>query len=375
MNVWRWSVWICGGILMLPLLMMAFRLPYFIGLFLFGMALWRGSDLLRLRTARLDRAMVACDLADLLELGVPLDQAADRLSQELFSDWRTSSTSLARAWKAVAAQVANGATLGAAVGRAGKVFPSIWVAVLATAGPSERLPAALRRLAGLEMLELEMRRTQAVSPRVVGVFALGVLFFLVTYIWPTFITLYEGMEVPANPLMTGLIAGAKFLRNPAGLLPLLLVLWGLWWLLSQLRSKTGEQARLAEALAFGAELGLGVPRMLELASHACGPGYRRELRRLAQEPGDTLAQALGRRRLLPAPALWLVSQGEAHNALVPALQVTAQRLLEQERHSTVVRRQVMYQVALVGLGIFVGSVCIATMASLVELTLLISEAF
>jgi len=355
---------------------MAFRLPYFIGFLLLGGATWYGMDLVRMRTAGLDRATLAFDLADLLEIGVPLNEAMARLNEETQRNWRTSTTALARAWRYAAEQVQRGSTLGAAIGRSGKRFPPYWAALLASTEATEDYPRALRRLGELEVLQLETRRHGTLFPKLVAIFVLGMLFFLTTYIWPTFFSLYEGMSVQAPTSLRGLTALVKFLRNSQYMVvvsALVLCFWylqrGIFWRWNRPKL-LGEQARLAGALAGGAELGLSVPRLLELGRQASGSNFRRQLQ---DRTGPTLGAAL--RGLLPDPWIWLVEQAEGRQQLAETLHMASRRLVEEQQRVAHRWNVAFTQTALLLLGTFVGAACLASMAAITNLTQLVTEAW
>ena len=340
-------------------------------------------DQVRGRSSSDDRALLAENLADMLDLGVPLDEALGRLGRDMRRDPATSHSPTALAAVRAAEDLGAGSPLSAAL-RATRAFPSRWAALLAAGELLGDLPGALRTLARLESRSGPFPVEALLRAFVVIPVALGVALFLVTYVMPTFVSLYEGMGLDLPWASRMLFPTLKALRRPptdwallAGGALVLASLFvpavreGAMVLVSRLGwGRWREQALFAGSLAAGARLGMSLPQALEVARAGAGdPAYRRAAEGFLEVPGATLAQMLDSRPDLFEPGLrWMAAQGERYGNLPEALEACA-AFLEEEASRVRHRREVLLEFVLAGaVGLFVLVTTLGVMQPLVDLT-------
>jgi len=326
-----------------------------------GLVAWAGLltpflyDWFRGRTSAEDRALLAEALADLLELGLPLDQALARLGAEMRSNAACSRSRTAFAAVEAARGLAGGATLSEAL-TATDAFPDRWSRLVAAGEATEQVPGALRSLARLECVQIPLPFEALVRTFIFLPLAGGVAFFLGAYALPGLTGLLESMG-------TGLPATTRMLMLARHVLPALLAmlvlclplafLAGLWRpfreVMSNLACRLGTGNRQAQALVLGAlaattRLEMSLEERLRVASQATtDPWYRQALH---ARPGDTLAEVLEARPDLFEPQVrWLVRQAERDGNPAQALEHCAahlQEMAEQMRW----RRRVLAEVGL-----------------------------
>lgn len=326
-----------------------------------GLVCWAGVlapflyDWFRGRTSAEDRALLAEALADLLELGLPLDQALARLGAEMRANAACSRSRTAFAAVEAARGLAGGATLSEAL-TATSAFPDRWSRLVAAGEATERLPEALRSLARLECIQSPLPFEALVRTFLFLPLAGGVAFFLGAYVLPGVTGLLEAMgtELPATTRM--LMLGRHLLPPLLALLLLslpLAFLASLWRpfreVMSNLACRLGTGNRQAQALVLGAlaattRLEMSLEERLRVASQATtDPWYRQALH---ARPGDTLAEVLEARPDLFEPQVrWLVRQAERDGNPAQALEHCAahlQEMAEQMRW----RRRVLAEVGL-----------------------------
>ncbi|GMU51361.1 MAG: hypothetical protein AMXMBFR33_05070 [Candidatus Xenobia bacterium] len=296
-----------------------------VGLFLMPLYNW-----LRGRNERDDRAVIAAQLSALLELKIPLDQALRVLSAD---GGRSITTSLSRPYAAlciVADEVACGAPLGRAI-ETTDAFGPLWPALLTP--NDENLAATLRRISRAESDSLELPASLAVRYFLQFPLILGVVFFLRSYILPTFLQIFEGMDWRLPLATVAIISLKSWIEVPLGLLSMLIfgslirpVRAWMWRLLTRLPgvwaiTKLSEQARFCQAAAAASLLGLSSDRVLACACAATRHPVYRQIR---FGPSDSLASALrARPDLFETRLVWLVEQGERHQNVPEAFELAA----------------------------------------------------
>jgi len=349
-----------------------------------GLTCWAGVltpflyDWFRGRSSAEDRALLAEALADLLELGLPLDEALARLGSEMRANAACSRSRTAFAVVAAARGLAGGATLSEALAATG-AFPDRWRRLVAAGEATERLPGALRSLARLECVQNPLPFEALVRTFIFLPLAGGVAFFLGAYALPGLTGLLEATG-------TGLPATTRMLMLARHVLPLLLALLllslplaflaGLWRpvreVMSTLASRLGTGNRQAQGVVLGAlaaatRLEMSLEEMLRVASQSTtDPWYRQALN---ARPGDTLAEVLEARPELFEPHVrWLVRQAERDGNLAQALEHCAahlQEVAEQMRW----RRRVLAEVGLTAaMGLVVLLMLVGVLLPLTRLT-------
>jgi type IV pilus assembly protein PilC len=128
---------------------------------------------------------------------------------------------------AVRREVEGGSTLAAALGKFPKVFSPLFVNMVRAGELGGILDDVLNRLAGFLEKDFNLKKkvkSAMTYPTVILVMAVGIVIFLVTFILPTFVSMFEQMDMKL-PLPTKiLILFTVGARNPYILFPTIAVL-------------------------------------------------------------------------------------------------------------------------------------------------------
>lgn len=159
--------------------------------------------------------------ATMINAGLAMVRCLDILSQQ------TEDKKLQEVLIAVRKDVEGGSTLSNALGKYPHVFSTLYISMVKAGEMGGVLDTVLNRLANF--LEADLKLAKKVKsamtyPVVILVMALAIVFFLVTYILPTFVDLFEGMDL-ALPLPTKILIGVtKGARNPLVMGPVILLI-------------------------------------------------------------------------------------------------------------------------------------------------------
>lgn len=341
-----------------------------------GLLLPLAYDWIRGRTEGEDRALMARDLADMLDLGAPLDEALDALGADLGSRKGTQYSRPLMALPFLADQLRAGTAFSEALARS-RWYPPHWVQLVAVGERLENLPRVLRGLAQAEPQRPAGFQWTLLYLGVV-IFTVAVVgHFLTTYILPTFRALMAGLHIPAaldlphraffGMLELGVVGAGVLLLIPAT--RRLLVQVGATAVGFRPVLRLRQQAESASTLAAALELGLSEAEAFDLAARTAElPEYRRVFARAARGAGATLAAELAREpRLFAPPLVWLARQGERFGNLPEALLAGADALRDEAdgRATRALRLAEVVAVACVGLLVFL--LVLATMLPLAQL--------
>ncbi|MBN9414060.1 hypothetical protein ABS71_09510 [bacterium SCN 62-11] len=330
---------------------LVYYLPPFAGLL--NLLMWLGLfaaffyNWIRGRNEAQDQQLLMAQLCDALAMGIPLPEALEALARHQATTWRSRWSNACRAVHALASECRRGDGLGRAMQRM-DYFPAHWGALLEVAEARGAL------LEVLETLQLEKSgRAWFTTWFWVRLFSLWLLalpmaFFLCTYILPTFVALFEGMNLRLPMATQSLIQTVQWLRSPLGSAIRAVVTLGLLgaFILSHFNARIArmvrdslsylppfrfvlplqDQASIAAVLAASLRLGFDQEQALELAAlSAATPAFRRALK-----PGaGSIPKALeAHPRLFGAPLRWLARQGDRHGNLEQALASAADYLAE-----------------------------------------------
>jgi type II secretory pathway component PulF len=145
---------------------------------------------LHLGTGRVSRSSVEAftrQLANLLTAGVPLSRALDILRRE------ASQPAARRQWGAIHDDVVGGTSLGDALARWPKSFPTVYVAMVRAGETGGFLETVLEQIADFRAQEAELKgkvKAALVYPLVLATLASLVLTFLLTYFIPRFSAIF-----------------------------------------------------------------------------------------------------------------------------------------------------------------------------------------
>jgi len=154
-------------------------------------------------------------LANLLEAGMPLTMALQSMSQ-LGSKGLLSEVSLE-----LRREIMEGRSLSEAMARQPHIFSELYVNMVRAGEQSGALTEVLHRLAAYYAQFAELRQqiiSAMVYPAIVLVVGVGVMTFFLTKLLPSFMVIFEGMDIPL-PWSTRVVVGISHF------------LTGYWWLL------------------------------------------------------------------------------------------------------------------------------------------------
>ena len=306
---------------------------YFIVImFVLGLAFrWKLYDLTRGKGQADDIYLFNYKAAELLKLDIPLDQVIAQVVNEAFSPITYRFSEVARALRRVLRRIQGGRTLGEALDSERKVFPAYYVDMI-------RIGEAEGDLVGtMEVLNsyLKITKEHSISTtQLISYFSVmlmvffGIATFLIKYIMPTFIELFEGMQLeffsPTSMLAFKFIKIAPpFLAVGAAVYGGIIVLRKTkefrWYLdrisvkIPIIRGLTRNYECMIFCRVMSNLLENYVPtdRALILAAGAAGNfAYADAMKNAANSSGFSLAESLSRSSLFDDTFLYMVSLGE-----------------------------------------------------------------
>ena len=307
----------------------------------------RGSGAVeRLRLPAAQVALSTRQLATLVRSGMPLDQALTAVGDQA-DDAR-----VARVSAAVRAQIAEGATLAAALAQWPRTFSDLYRSLVAVAAETGELPEVLLRLA--DYLEARQARRQQftlalIYPALVTGIAFAVIAVLLIYVVPQIVSVYQQSRQTLPWLTLALIATSGFVRGTAWLWAAGVAAAAIAFALANRREsfRAGwhrallrvpglgrlvtaiETARFASTLAILTGSGAPLLRSLDAARDVVWSlPIRNAATRAALlvREGVSLARALKEQRVFPPVLIHLTANGEASGQLAPMLERAAGEL-------------------------------------------------
>lgn len=156
--------------------------------------------------------------ATMINAGLAMVRCLDILSEQ------TEDKKLQQTLIQVRRDVEGGATLSNALAKHPNVFSTLYVSMVKAGEMGGVLDEVLERLASFMEKDFSLKKkvkSALTYPVVILIMAMAIVFFLVTYILPTFVSLFEGMNLTL-PLPTKILIGVtKGVRNPAVLIPVI----------------------------------------------------------------------------------------------------------------------------------------------------------
>lgn len=314
----------------------------------------------------------------LIRAGLPILKALDLLAERL------TDPKLTPYINAVREDVRKGALLSEAF-RQQRIFPKIYVTSVMAGEKSGSLVEVLERFIVYQKLALAVRKKVLVSlmyPCVLIVLVILLMVFLVTYVVPSFASLYSSMSAQL-PTMTiyliaiGTTARSYVLLYAGGLAGAVMLF--LWW-----RRREGSQERLDrikmrvpvfgtiwikyQVAQFSRVLSTlltgGIPLMqgLETAADSLGtPLLRKTLEKASRmvREGQTLSSSLSSTGVFPGLAVDMVEVGESTGAL-PAMLTSVAEFYEDDVNTRMTAVLSLIEPAImIFMGMFVAFVLIA----------------
>jgi type IV pilus assembly protein PilC len=284
----------------------------------------------------------------LIRAGLPILKSLDLLAERL------TDAKLGPYVKAVRDEVRNGTLLSDAFRQQG-VFPKIYVTSVMAGEKSGSLTEVLDRYIGYQRQALAVRKKVLVSlmyPSVLIVLVIALMVFLVTYVVPTFATLYASMNAQLPSMTVLLIAIGTTARNyilvfAACLVGAIFLIR--WWARKDSAKQTIDQVKLRIPI-FGeiwlkfqvAQLGRilstlltgGIPlvQAMETAAESLGTPLLEKAVSTAGKSvreGQPLSASLKTSGLLPPLAVDMIEVGESTGAL-PAMLNSVSEFFEED---------------------------------------------
>jgi general secretion pathway protein F len=343
------------------------------------------------RISHSDLAVATRQLASLLGAGLPLDVALATLVEQSDTEAQR------QVFRAVRADVTSGHRFAEALSRHPRVFPPVYVATVAAGEQAGSFATVLERLAEY-LEERQALRSKLIAaatyPAIVTVIAVGIVLFLMTYVVPQVVEVFQQTR-QALPWPTRvLLAISWFLRN-FGIFLLAGLVAAAYLGRKALRSAPVKAAwdrrvlalplfgrivrgvdttRFASTLAMLVEAGVPMLRALSaaeatLANSTLRATVAEAIARVREGVG--LARALGPAKAFPPVLIRLVEVGEATGKL-PRMLAHAARIQarEVERRATALATLLEPLLILV-MGALVLGIVLAVLMPIIEINTLV----
>ena len=327
--------------------------------------------------------------ATMINAGLAMVRCLDILSEQ------TEDKKLRETLIQVRRDVEGGSTLSNSLAKHPNVFSMLYISMVKAGEMGGVLDEVLERLAGFMEKDFALKKkvkSALTYPVVILLMASGIVFFLVTYILPTFVALFEGMSL-ALPLPTQiLIAITKGARNPAVMIPLVILLGVGGFMVGQyIKTPAGRKqydmmrlnipvfgllnrkvsiSRFCRTL--GTLLSSGVPIMqaLEIVGRASGNEIIAmtvtKVRESIRE-GESIASPLGASGMFPPMVTQMVAVGEETGNLDAMLSKIADFYDTEVEYMLASLTSMLEPIMIVGMGGIVGFIVISVFLPLYQL--------
>lgn len=327
--------------------------------------------------------------ATMINAGLAMVRCLDILSEQ------TEDKKLRETLIQVRRDVEGGSTLSNSLAKHPTVFSMLYISMVKAGEMGGVLDEVLERLAGFMEKDFALKKkvkSALTYPVVILLMATGIVFFLVTYILPTFVALFEGMSL-ALPLPTQiLIAVTKGARNPAVMIPLFILLCVGGFMVGQyIKTPAGRKqydmmrlnipvfgllnrkvaiSRFCRTL--GTLLSSGVPIMqaLEIVGRASGNEIIAmtvtKVRESIRE-GESIASPLGASGMFPPMVTQMVAVGEETGNLDAMLSKIADFYDTEVEYMLASLTSMLEPIMIVGMGGIVGFIVISVFLPLYQL--------
>lgn len=327
--------------------------------------------------------------ATMINAGLAMVRCLDILSEQ------TEDKKLQQTLIQVRRDVEGGATLSNALGKHPTIFSTLYISMVKAGEMGGVLDEVLERLANFMEKDFSLKKkvkSALTYPLVILIMAIGIVFFLVTYILPTFVSLFEGMNLTL-PLPTKiLIAFTKGAKNPWVIFPATgLIILGSFALNRYVQTPFGRKqfdlmklsipifgllnkkvaiSRFCRTL--GTLLSSGVPIMqaLEIVGKASGNEIIAltvgKIRESIRE-GESIASPLGASGMFPPMVTQMVAVGEETGNLDAMLSKISDFYDTEVEYMLASLTSMLEPIMIVGMGGVVGFIVIAVFLPLYQL--------
>ncbi len=150
-------------------------------------------------------------LSTYLKAGITLNDSVKILAKQV-----TKKKSKARAFQAISYELTLGASFSAALEKQGNMFPPLLINMVKAAEASGTLIETLEDMASYytEIDETHKQMKSAMTyPLIISVFAVAVVIFILVFIIPKFVEIYEKNDIELNGFTAFIINASHFLQN------------------------------------------------------------------------------------------------------------------------------------------------------------------
>jgi type IV pilus assembly protein PilC len=314
----------------------------------------------------------------LVRAGLPILKSLDLLAERLTDPKLTPYVN------AVREDVRKGVLLSDAF-RAQRIFPKIYVTSIMAGEKSGSLVEVLERYITYQKLALAVRKKILVSlmyPSVLIVLVILLMVFLVTYVVPSFATLYNSMSAQLPTITVYLIAIGTTARNYVvlGAAAVIGAIFGfVWWSRKESAQEKIDRIKIKVPLlgsiwikyqvaqfsrVLGTLLTGGIPLVqgLETAADSLGtPLLRKTLDKAGKmvREGQTLSSSLAATKIFPELSVDMIEVGESTGAL-PAMLTSVAEFYEEDVNTKMTAALSLIEPAImIFMGMFVAFVLIA----------------
>lgn len=285
--------------------------------------------------SRKDVLNFTTQLAVMTKAGISINESLEAISEQNDNPKFTSII------VSINKDVMGGQSLSQAVGKYPDVFGNLYVNMIAAAEVSGSLASMLERLADYLDQEMDTRsqvRSAMVYPIIIGVMAIGVTIFLLTFVLPRFTAIFAGKEHLLPKPTKIIMALSAFLRGYWFIIIPVIggIVWAFFYLIkTQLGKYWWDKAKLTIPLmrrlcrnlyitrslqTMGVLVNAGVPILdtLEITSEISGNVHFRQMWRDVQnsvKEGHKIAHSLSGSSLMPSSVVQIIRSGEESGRL------------------------------------------------------------
>lgn len=327
--------------------------------------------------------------ATMINAGLAMVRCLDILSEQ------TEDRKLQETLVLVRRDVEGGQSLSGALAKHPDVFSTLYVSMVRAGEMGGVLDEVLERLAGFMERDYNLKKkvkSAMTYPLVILVMAILIVFFLVTYILPTFVSLFEGMNVDLPLVTKVLITITKGAKNPAIIITFFGLLVGASFAFSQyVRTPAGrrhfDQFKLSVPVmgllnkkvaisrfcrTLGTLLSSGVPIMqaLEIVGKVSGNEVVADTVAKVRESireGESIAGPLQESGMFPPMVTQMVAVGEETGNLDAMLSKIADFYDTEVEYLLASLTSMLEPIMILGMGGIVGFIVIAVFLPLYQL--------
>ncbi|MCD6707566.1 MAG: type II secretion system inner membrane protein GspF [Thiobacillus sp.] len=336
-------------------------------------------------------SLVTRQFATLLAAGLPVEQTLNALIEQADTDYQR------QVLAGVRGEVLAGHSLARALQKYPRVFPELYVTLVAAGEQSGRLGEVMERLADYTESHQALRQKVGLAfiyPAIVTLVAGTVVLGLLTYVAPQVVSVFQNTNQTLPWLTRALIGLSDFLRI-SGWLWLIAIAVAIWaarralrlpptrlrfhrWLLRLplvgALVRGVNSAQLASTLAI--LVGSGVPLLAALQAGA-GVVNNLPMRQAVEEAarkvreGGSLSRALAAAKLFPPMLVHMIASGEASGRLVHMLERAAAQQSREMENRVMGLTSLLEPLLIVVMGVVVLVIVLAILLPIFEMNQLV----